>query len=444
MIGFFCFLIVLLNAKLEFGACASPPSSYDHDRYLQNDQYVIGEPSLSYSGFRLDMDYTISSSISDEMIGWGLYAGRECGAIISDFGFSDGSIQTSLTPLSDDSGSRIVRLSLLLNPKTINSARYVSYEGDFAYIGICSRMWVKGEDPIPFTREDYTTMQADLNGMKGIVSILEDKSGDWGVDMYRCDSRFKKLRDPPAVSNGLRFRLCITPNESARDEGVYLALIKSFDFERDDIIQNAVSTFETDEVTEIQCHRGADLCVIDTVLSNEFFYSSGEIKGRGSIYLQFGYQPKAGRQRSLRRSVQVDLQSSMNVRSLYGYTVGEILGERPMVHYINIEPNKEKYSAEAFRCDSDNININVDEMTETKSLQSGETMKICIRPDERARSAGVFIHGIESFSYGRENDDRSQVALDSYGRVADDDSTLMICNNGADVCYRDYVRRLVL
>jgi hypothetical protein len=378
------------------------------------------------------MDYTISSSISDEMIGWGLYAGRECGAIISDFGFSDGIIQTTLIPLSDDSGSRIVRLSLLLNPQKINSARYVSYEDDYAYIGICSRMWVKGEEIIPFRREDYVTMQADLNGMKGIVAILEDKSLDWGVDMYRCDDRLKKIRDPvPAVPNGLRFRICITPNESARDEGVYLALIKSFHFERDDIIQNAVSTFETDEVTEVQCHRGADLCVIDTVLSNEFFHSSGEIKGEGSIYLQFGYQPKATRQRSLRRSVQVDLQSSMNVRSLYGYTVGEILGERPMVQYVNIEPNNEKYSAEAFRCDSDNVNVN---MTETKSLHSGETIKICIRPDERARNAGVYIHGIESFSYGRENDDKSQVALDSYGRASDDGNTLKICSNGADMC----------
>ena len=39
--------------------------------------------------------------------------------------------------------------------------------------------------------------------------------------------------------------------------------------------------------------------------------------------------------------------------------------------------------------------------------------------ESEAIEAGVFINAIESFSYGRSNDETAQLALDSYGRVAD-------------------------
>ena len=387
-----------------------------------NYQYTIGEPSMQWSGFRLNMDYTISASITDEIIGYAIYSDKQCqGGIIS-----DGEINSSLMQLSNDS----VRISLLLNPRNIHGARYVSYEDDFAVIGVCVRLWIDKASSFSSPRDNYVMMQADINGLTGIMGILEDKSLNWGIDIFRCDAKFKEIMYPvPSVTNGERFRLCLRPTTRTSDDGVYLGLIESFRFERDNVIQNAVGTHGTDRVTKVTCHRGSDLCVIDSVLSNKFFRSSGEVMAEGSVYLQFGYQKK-GKHRSLRRSVQVELGSSMKMRSLYGYEVGEIVGQKPAVHFVNIEPNNQVYSAEVFRCNNGNVPI-----SNKKSLNEGEQLKICIQPDQRATSAGVYISAIESFSYGRANDVKTQVAVDSYGRVANDGKTQVECSRDVNKCF---------
>lgn len=96
---------------------------------------------------------------------------------------------------------------------------------------------------------------------------------------------------------------------------------------------------------------------------------------------------------------------------------------------IKIEPNDNEYTAEAFRCDVDNNPIPMKD-----KLRRGQQVKICVRPTFEASRAGVFMNSIESFTYGREHDDLTQVAIDSKGYGTDDGSTQVDCSSGRKIC----------
>ena len=327
-----------------------------------------------------------------------------------------------------------MRLSLLLNPGNIYGAPYVQHYEKFSMVGICARVWINRASSalenemitVSAPRNDYIIIQANLEDPFGITNILDNRSIHWGVDIFRCNDRNQEIISPADLRNGEKLRLCIVPTTKTRNDGIYLGVIKSLNFVRDDILQKSVATYGTDDSTDVECQRGSDLCVIETVLSNSFFYSPGEVEAQGVFLLQYGNEEKR-KQRSL-RSFQVDLKSSSIVRSLYDYEKGEIVGERVADYTVTIKPMNKRYSAEAFPCDSSNKEV------KQSSLNEGDDIQLCIEPDEEARDAGVYINTLESFSFGRANDDRVQLVIDSYGRIEDDSRTIVDCSQGASVC----------
>jgi hypothetical protein len=416
----FSLLLVLLSAASAF--VADSEMALTQRRTADEYKYVIDDPNIQWSGYRIEMDYSLSAPSSTDNVQYAVYSDKYCqGGLIS-----EEEIEPSLVT---SNGS--VRLSLLLNPYKINGKRYVSYEDTFATINICVRLWVTGADAQTLSdpHDKYVIIKADLKEMTGIEAILDDKSKYWGVDVYHCDDRHIEVMNPvPIVTNGEKFRLCIKPTKTTTDDGIFLARIHSFRFERGDVIQTAVTPYEIDEVTEVSCDAGSAICILESVLSNEFFWSTGEVKAEGSIFLQFGRQVEGGR-RLLRQPVQIDLASSLTSRSLIGYKPGEIVGSKPGVSMIKIDPNDNEYSAEAFRCDVDNNPIPMKE-----KLRRGQQVKICVQPNFEASRAGVFMNSIESFSYGREHDDLTQVAIDSKGHGSDDGSTQVDCSSGRKIC----------
>jgi len=373
----------------------------------------------------LDLDYLMSSPISGQKVEYAVYSDKECkGGVIS-----GDEIDATLVETSD----RSVQLSLLLNPHNIHGALYVSYRDDFAVIEVCTRVWVTQpgivSSPVSPPRDSYVIIKADLNNLQGIVDILDSNSPNWGVDVFRCDHQYRMIPEPaPIIRNGDTLRLCLKPTERTIEEGIYLALVNSFNFERDNVVQTAVESFGNDAVTEVICERGSTLCAVESVLSNDFFHSEGEVKAVGIVYLQQGSH-KNKETRMLRRSVQADLGPSKDARSLYVYNVGDIVGRKAVEHVVSIQPSDEVYSAEAFRC-----NANNDVISEQNALHRGEQIKICIRPDARARSEGVYINSIESFSYERERDGKVQLAVDSFGQASKDEKTEVQCSVGARQC----------
>ena len=421
-----CFLALILNIKFELGACFSstPRQIQENNGY----KYTIDKPTFDWDGFRLNIDYKFSGNlIEEEFVTYAIVSDKDCeGGIISDT-----ELQSSLIEFSRNS----VRLSLLFDPETIHGARYVSHYEEFAIIGVCARVWInqplstseiEGETILSAPRNDYIMIQADLEDLKGITDILDDRTLDWGVDVFRCNDNNKEIVSPPAIANGEKLRLCLKPTTTTRNGNGYIGLIKSFQFARDGDFQKAVATYGTDDVTDVDCPPGSTLCVIETVLSNDFFHSPGEVTATGVIALQYGIEEN--RKHRLLRSVQVNLRSSINKRSLNAFQNGELVSEKPVEYVVNIKPTNILYSAEAYPCDNRN------KITRKTSLKQGEHMKLCIEPDSEARDAGVYITSIESFSYGRANDDKNQQAIDSYGRVSDGNRTQVECAIGAAKC----------
>jgi hypothetical protein len=411
----FCLLALLLNSRFEFGACSS---SVALSRQTQQEpEFIIEDPTFVWDGFRLNIDYQISESIVAEKVTYDVVSDKDCeGGIIE-----QSEIETSLIEVSETS----LRISLLLNPESIHSARYVTHHENYAIIGVCSRLWINKPDdkfePVTANRDDYIMIKADLDDLDGVEDILEDKAKNWGVQVYRCDENYAKLTQPPALRNGEKLRLCIKPTQKTLNDNVYLGTIKSFHFARDDVLQKSVATYGTDDVTDVlNCDPGSTMCIIESVLKNEFFYSPGEVKAEGVVFLQWGKGEET-------RKLRVDV----NARSLYAwYEQGEIVSEKGGRFNLKVEPMEKTYKAEAFACDSNNKPI------QDTSLNSVDRVKMCIQPNEEARDAGVFINNLESFSYGLANDDKVQFAIDSFGRVANE-RTNANCATGASMCTVD-------
>jgi len=410
-----CFLALILTSKFEFGSC--------------EDQFIIEDPTFNWDGFRLNIEYQISDSIVAERVTHDIVSDEDClGGIID-----EEEIESEVFDVSENR----VRISLLMNPESIHASRYVNHYDDYAIIGICARLWVNKPinnefEPRTGQRDDYMLIKADLEDLKGIEEILDDKAKNWGVDVYRCDYNNNRQTNPPAIRNGEKLRLCLEPTQRTIDEGVFMGTIKSFHFERDGVLQKSVATYGTDEFTQVfDCHRGSNKCALETILKNDFFFAPGEVKAEGLIYLQWGYEDD--RKRNL-RSVPVKINADLDLqqhkdRSLYEwYEKGEIISEKSGITMVKVEPMDKVYKAEAFACDENN---NPNQKT---SMNETDVTRICIKPDKEAREAGIYINSLEAFEFGLANDDKTQIAIDSFGVVADDNKTIVECSPGADVC----------
>ena len=430
-------LAAVLSSNKASGVVSSvvrDPDAQGQRNQQETPKFVIQDPIFEWDGFRLNVDYPISSSIVAEQVTMDIVSDRDCeGGIIERF-----EIETDFTEVSETR----VRLSLLMNPENIHAARYVFHHEKYEIVGVCARIWInKPEEdrfePHTADRRDYFWIEAELEDLKGIHDVLEDKTKFWGVDTYRCNESKQPLGDnAPAIRNGEKLRLCLKPTQRTIDDGVHIGAIKTFHFHRDDKIQKSVATYGTDKVTKVyDCDRGSDLCVIETVLKNDFFDSPGEVKAEGAIFMQYGYEPEERRELSgSLRTVTVPVKlNNLDGRSLYNWWGdGEIVDELNTQTMIDIVPMEKTYKAEAFPCDENNNPI------KQKKLNSTSRLRLCIQPDEEARDEGVYVNSIESFSYALANDNtRVQEAIDFNGYVNDDDRTIVDCIAGSRICSVD-------
>lgn len=402
------------------------------------DQYYISPPDIHWSGFRLNIDYMVATTIADSSLGYGVYIGTDCSqeipdeeamdfALLTDPGLTDEVAETVLVE-----GTRIVRLSLLIYPDEIGDVDYISFASDKPVVSFCTRLWIMGSQEAETAQQDFLRVELDLDGLTGILGLVTDPAEDWGVETFRCDANFEKIVNPLPLSQGDRFRLCLIPNQVTRDGGGYMSSINYFTFERGGVIQNAVANGQLSGdggTTEILCEQGSELCAIDTILFNDFFDSAGSVQGSGQVFLQFGTNLDG--QRYLRRAGgEIGRRNERGgMRSLSMYERGEFVAEKPVSYNVQVKPStNEVFSADAYRC-----NLQNERLANSSEVFYGDSVRICIKPDDRAREAGVFIRRLRSFSFHRDVR-KPQVAIGSAGNEGEDGRTLVICSQGEDVC----------
>jgi hypothetical protein len=453
----------------------------EHDRrYLQwtEDPSFVSEPVFHYDGLRFNMDYRISTSIDPELVRNDLWTDTNCERPIQ----SDNPVMPYelLYDPPDDvfgdviAGTRVVRVSSLIDPVMIVDARWVSHKvgKNNVAVNFCSTFAIKQDltsADVAFTRENHFLMDVDVGG-SSIVSYLEGDAIEesWQIDMYQCDGELVRIPDEDLlpIQQGQHVRLCVATANATRASGVYINNINQFTYQRadDGLVQNAITKGQVpseDGSTQILCRAGNDLCAIDTVLSNSFFHSPGRIEGTGIVRLQFGIRD--GDQRRRQRQLVLPSPSSPSssssqstplryVRSIplphstsVGLSLsadenqaanlnrrlverGNIVTTLTAIINIDIEPSTLTYTAEAFRCDFQNQPVD-----KAVPVVYGEGVRICVRPNEEARNSDVYVRRLESFVFRREVGD-TLVAINDDGVAADDGRTLVICTPGSEVC----------
>jgi hypothetical protein len=85
---------------------------------------------------------------------------------------------------------------------------------------------------------------------------------------------------------------------------------------------------------------------------------------------------------------------------------------------------------EAYQCNADNDQLDAVGLAATRNR--GSLIRVCVKPDAEAVTAGMKMHNIDWFTFYRGT--VSQEAIIGYNLEADNGLTKLTCSNGADVC----------
>lgn len=282
---------------------------------------------VDFGGLRMRLDYIISDFIIDSMVGAVAYTTdcKDGGVVIppSDMTFL---VVPDETPPGAGEFERKVSVNVTVNPDSIGTS--IVYRDEYdedgkkeAKVEFCMRLslFTNGDSPIEVNfLETVVGMTAGLSSGFSIDAIaLRPKDilvttalQNYEVDAYQCNDSNEALTSTElavARNQGEVIRVCVTPNQEAQDQGVFMRAIESFNYNRDYggplglVTQVAIenSAAASNFLTVLYCTSGLLVCVFETVLFSSMFMSPGSVAGSGTALLQLGNNP-ARRRRRLR------------------------------------------------------------------------------------------------------------------------------------------------
>jgi hypothetical protein len=281
------------------------------------DKWNITENGFSYDQLTFTLDYNMSDIILDNMMKAELFTTdcKEGGVIVPTT-----DLEVILVP--DDTvpgvGENIREASVQIdvNPTTIskNPAVYseeTNPEGQLvATVRFCMRfgLYTNGDSQIEVNfLETLVTLQIDLTDGFTIDTInvtsrdelVRTATQAYEVEGFQCDFFNEPLTDAQIVvarKQGEIIRVCVRPNQVARDDQIYMRYIESFEFQRDYggqiglISQPAVEERQASSnlLTELYCTPGSEVCAFESILYASMFRSPGSVSGVGIASMQYG------------------------------------------------------------------------------------------------------------------------------------------------------------
>ena len=431
------------RAATEVSLSATTRNGNRRRRSLQtvDPKYVIFKPDIELRTFRLNLIYVLTDAVMNQDIKAKVFRDGQCSQEISRAKYVTIDIEPDDTPIDDQGlGFRNVVVGVRIDPVDVIGADIVSPVDESRSIvsfcvqlGLYPRLLIGGQEPINTLNTQINLVMAlDENAEMGIVDMLEeDREEEWGVQVFRCNATGQELEDPlPPVSQGIEMRLCISPTRDTLNDGIKMLSISELQYFRGDITQTAViSRTEIGDggLTEIECNAGSSSCTVISTLQNELFQTGTGIVGcSGTVNLQYG--TVGGRHRQLRGGD--DMPQAMEGRQLY--FKGEYVGTREFYLPIDVAPYSEVFVAEAYRC-----NIFDEPLVKDNPVKlEDQGVRICIRPDGRARKAGVFMRSIDEFEFISKGLAQPAVTdgKEVGGTTSKNGDTLIICPRGYTVC----------
>lgn len=314
--------------------CVLASSEYEQENYRElaglAEKWNLTDNGVDFMGMNIQLHYIVSDFIIDSMIEAVAYTNdcKEGGITIPEEDMTVNLI-TDDTPPGGGDFSRDISVNVQVYPENIASSMVYQVVTDElgrrqAKVNFCMRFstYTNGATPIEVNfLETLVGFTANLDAGFSIDGVnVEPKEKlvttameDFDVDAYQCDRNNQPLSATAlsrAMNQGEVIRVCVTPNQEAREEGVFMKAIESFTYYRDygdDIgmvtqvaIENsqAASNF----LTDLWCTPGSLVCAFETVLFASMFLTPGFVDGEGTALLQIGNNAESSRKQ--RRGLQ--------------------------------------------------------------------------------------------------------------------------------------------
>jgi hypothetical protein len=267
--------------------------------------WYIATPTFNQSRLDLFLEYPVSDYIPYENLAFSLYDSNLCGnganVITENNYLAVGMRHDGQTTTGEGTAFRNVTLSFTFDPETIRESPIINYDGLETTIKFCVRLSAYTADIINpgaveiFYKETFMTVDirqlGNIDGDEFVVDpddianqVAEQK---YYLIGYLCNTTNHRLYDPVPIFQGMATRVCVTPNDEARRDGVYMRAIDSFYWTRETIYQTAIIPHQTAApLTLIECEPGMTVCAFTTLLRASFFYIRGRVDGAGIGWMQ--------------------------------------------------------------------------------------------------------------------------------------------------------------
>jgi len=287
----------------------------ERDLATLQEKWSITDNGVEFGGLEYTLKYITSDIIINSMMDATVYSidCKKGGVIIPSSDMSVNLVPDNVPPGTGEN-QRDVYVDLVLAPDNlINSVAYnevTDETGTTATIQFCMRFGLStnGDTPIEVNfLETVITLSIDLTSNFSITSIdveskekiLQTAEVAYRVESFQCNrsnGRLSEIELSVARNQGAVIRLCVQPDQEARDQDIVMKSINSFIFNRNYgtpigiVTQSAIEDGEaaTNFLTELDCTEGSLVCVFETVLFASMFMAPGSVTGSGVASMQFG------------------------------------------------------------------------------------------------------------------------------------------------------------
>eukprot|EP00934_Nitzschia_sp_Nitz4_P000058 Nitzschia sp. Nitz4//scaffold31_size150131//120675//123552//NITZ4_002848-RA/size150131-augustus-gene-0.23-mRNA-1//-1//CDS//3329547719//58//frame0 len=417
------------------------------DRSLASDPalWVISEADISYSGMTLSLAHTVQDQVRSTDVSIQVFRDNNCLYEIdestNDYLIVD--VINDSTPFGDGSGTRTMTVRYAINPRNVRDSRIVSYVDSNTIISFCTRFNLEDPDEpgvVANYKDTFISARADITDALEILDLIEDESGNFAVEAFECDEDNVEITNPTPKAQGDSIRICVQPDAATQEYSVAMKSINSITLTRGDVSQKLIvpdGVIRDTQSTQSSCIPGTTTCFVQSVISNNFYYSQGNVTATGIAWIQFA--ATQNRQRRLKqapirlrspRESRLETTTTMEDEQYHrkAFVAGQYIGDRDFSMTFQVDPSGTAWTAEAFLCSGRNVALTGSELARARN--EDDAIRVCIAPSEEALSRGVYIRKISSFYF--EQGDEIQFAVEPSGDQGDD--SFFICTAGQTMC----------
>lgn len=428
------------ESQLQGAASVHGEGSTHRDLQSDSRLWDISTPVISFSGLKLDLDYTVRDLIQTSYVRVDLFQDEECTVPLQNDDYISVDLINDLTAFGDGSGTRQITSSLKINPTTISNSRIITFTSDNPIVAFCTRFNIidpDNPDQVANSLDTHVAVRVDITTNFEILSLLEDEEDNYVVEVFECDESNNRITQPTLKMQGSRVRMCVQPDDYTQGFGVVMKSVNRLKLIRGDVSDDVIvpDGVITDLLqTEYLCTPGDKVCAVETTVANRFFYSRGVVSVEGLAWLQYA----SSSNNRVRRVIEIpfhrgisheeDLVAHDSLISRKAVEAGGSIGARNFTMSFEVEPSGSNWKAVAFLCDGRNMPFIGEALARPRNVD--DDIRVCFMPSPEARERGVYVRAISSFYFSQEK----QIQFAVKPTSQQEENAIYICNPGEPLC----------